>query len=69
MRRAPKDYWQDRAIQAEEAIVRLSCILHAHFPAMRGELEWHKAEWNRTINEVGEAYPESPEKILLDSPE
>jgi len=64
MSRAPKDYWQDRAVQAEEAIIRLSNMLYAHFPAMREQLEWHKSEWNRVIDEVEKARPEIP----LDSP-
>jgi len=31
---------------------------------MREQLEWHKSEWNRVIDEVEKAHPEIP----LDSP-
>jgi hypothetical protein len=60
MSRKPKEYWQDRAVQAEEAIVRLSRILYDNFPTMRADLEWHKNEWNRVIAEVEAAYPDEP---------
>ena len=56
--RKPKEYWQDRAIQAEVAVVKLAGILYDHFPAMREDLEWYKAEWNRVIAEVEAAYPD-----------
>jgi hypothetical protein len=65
MSRAPKDYWQDRAIQAEMATVKIAGLLHAHFPAMRADLEHIRDEWNRIIDEVEKAYPEIP----IDSPE
>ena len=38
--------------------MKLAGILYDHFPAMREDLEWYKAEWNRVIAEVEAAYPD-----------
>lgn len=62
MSRKPETYWEDRAIQAEQATIDLAKILYAHFPAMHPELDWWKNEWNRVHKEVERAYPEEPPK-------
>ncbi len=65
--RKPQDYWQDRIIQADGAIVELAKILHAHFLAMRPELEWFKHEFNRVRDELESAYPDEADKLSKES--